>query len=122
MCKLRLSIGIGLLLGLVGTAPSAWSQEVHHAPTVEQCRADQRLWMDRLEQTAFNAIANVSYPELTQWRDEMFECQSVDPTSKFLYYNTSGEIKVELVDRLRGFIRRHNLYDQFLAEDAQGKH
>ena len=35
-----------LWLLLVGTPPQLiHAQEVKHAPTVEQCRADQKLWL-----------------------------------------------------------------------------
>jgi hypothetical protein len=50
-----------LLVVLFGSFNSLASQEVHHAPAVEQCRADQRLWMNEVEQT------NVSTSFLDLW-------------------------------------------------------
>ena len=38
-----------LLVLVLVSFNSLGSQEVKHAPTVEQCRADQRLWLSRLE-------------------------------------------------------------------------
>jgi hypothetical protein len=35
------------------------------------------------------------------------------------YYNTTSETTTEQWIRFAKFLRRHNLYDQFLAEDAQ---
>ena len=35
--------------------------------------------------------------------------------------NVYAESNSEKVIRLESFLDRHNLYDQFLAEDAQGK-
>jgi hypothetical protein len=34
-----------LLLLMVTPLQLVYSQEVHHAPTVDQCRADQELWL-----------------------------------------------------------------------------
>src|SRR5262249_29179002 len=50
-------------VGIVG------SQEVKHAPTVEQCRADQRLWLSKLEQVNDkpDPIWPVSFKELMKW-------------------------------------------------------
>jgi hypothetical protein len=98
------------------------AQEVKHAPTVEQCRADQRLWLAKLEQDPpRSGTANVSYNELNAWTIEMMDCESVDPASAKGYYNTLGEATSEQALRAEGFLHRHNLYGQFLAEDAQGK-
>jgi hypothetical protein len=66
-----------VLMGFMGLF-FAWktqAQEVKHAPTVEQCRADQRLWLDKLENTS-ETIED--YRTLGQWAHEMHECESVD--------------------------------------------
>jgi hypothetical protein len=46
------------------------SQEVKHAPTVEQCRADQRLWLSKLESD--NGVVSIGYwresPVTVLWR------------------------------------------------------
>jgi hypothetical protein len=44
MSKLRLSIRLCLLLGLVGAAQAARSQEVKHPPTVEQAQQYEQFW------------------------------------------------------------------------------
>ena len=93
MCKLHLGIGPSLLLGLAGTGPSAWSQEVKDAPTVEQCRADQKLWMAKLERTApADGLANFSFGELVGWKGEMMECRDGDPEFQNQYVSTMSEI------------------------------
>ena len=99
---------------------SLGSQEVKHAPTVECCRADQQLWLAKLEQPN-DGTATVGYNELSGWFREMKDCRKVDPDSELSYYNTTGEINSELIMRLVRFLGRHHLWDQFLAEDAQGK-
>jgi len=51
----------------------------------------------------------------------MGACQDVDPSNRFKYYNTESEITTELMVRLQHFIIRHQLRDEYLAEDAAGK-
>jgi hypothetical protein len=97
------------------------SQEVQHAPTVELCRADQKLWLSKLEEPGNTSLANVTFYELNGWSKEMSDCEKVDPEFHFRYYNTLGEANSEQVLRLTDFLRRHNLWDQFIAEDLQGK-
>lgn len=109
---------LALLVSLCVCSPILNAQEVKHAPTVEQCRADQRLWLSKLEEPA---LANVGYYELNGWVMEMSDCETVDPDFSLRYLNTQSETQSEKLDRVADFLRRHNLWDQFIAEDAQGK-
>jgi hypothetical protein len=54
-----------LLLVMAVPLQSIHAQKVHHAPTVGQCRADQRLWDSMLEQP--KSVNNVSFGELGDW-------------------------------------------------------
>jgi hypothetical protein len=45
----------------------------------------------------------------------------VDHNFEARYRHTEDEIIVEQASRVQNFLKRHNLVDQFLAEDAQGK-
>ena len=45
------------------------AQEVQHAPTVAQCRADQRLWLSRLESQT--EIDTAGFLDLAGWSKEM---------------------------------------------------
>jgi hypothetical protein len=68
------------LLLLVIPYQSIHAQEVHHAPTVEQCRADQRLWLAKLEQSVpVDRVGGIKFGELVGWKGEMLECNDVDP-------------------------------------------
>jgi hypothetical protein len=111
------------LLLLVIPLHSIHAQEVKHAPTVEQCRADQRLWSSKLEQFSGqpDPIWSISFKELMKWERELIDCVQVDLERRNEYSNTAGEIDLERAGRLMRFLHRHNLYDQFIAEDAQGK-
>jgi hypothetical protein len=97
------------------------AQEVEHAPTMEQCRADRAYWMSKLEQPEDKGTADVSYDTLTGWHKEMSKCQVVDPANSERYYNAMGESNAEQLGRMIDFLSRHNLWKEFLDEDAAGK-
>jgi len=101
---------------------SIHAQEVKHAPTVEQCRADQKLRLSRLEEPGGAGVAYVTYNELSGWSSEMLQCAEVDSRLESRYANTMGEINAEQLLRVQRFLNRHNLFNQFIAEDAQGQH
>lgn len=94
------------------------AQEVKHAPTVEQCRADQRLWLDKIE-GSHDALP--SFVTLNSWSQEMADCDSVDPANDTRYYNIRAEIIAVEQARLLSFLARHGLFDKFIEEDNAGK-
>jgi hypothetical protein len=95
-------------------------QEVKHAPTAAQCQADARLWLSKLEDMRPSSLADVSYFNLSDWQSEMSDCKPVDPENVALYQNVSFEAVATRMVRLRDFLIRHNLLDQFTKEDAAG--
>jgi hypothetical protein len=107
-----------LLPAIAGPLQSIHAQ-VEHAPTVEQCRADQKSWYATLEDEA--AVANVGYQELQGWFLEMVKCEKVDSERERWYMATHAAVGLIQGTRLRDFLKRHNLWNQFLAEDAEGK-
>jgi hypothetical protein len=106
-----------LLLRLI-PFQSIHAQEVQHTPTVSQCRADQNSWLAKM--MAMD-IADVSYKELIGRLNEMGDCARLDPERYNDYLRTQALLGVHMSQRETNFIHRHNLWDQFLAEDAQGK-
>ena len=100
----------GLLCPVLGS-----TQQLEHAPTVEQCQADQKLWLKEMAQTT-----EQSFTTLGQRFDEMRQCMELDPTHNNLYYNTGGQALYQRELRLQHFLVRKNLYDDFLAEDMAG--
>ena len=60
------------------------------------------------------------YSTVSQWIFEMMDCEKVDPENKFRYENTMTEAYAVRVIRLRHFVERHGLWEQFIAEDAEG--
>ena|SRR5437868_15431799 len=102
-----------LLVSLVG------AQEIKHAPRIEQCRADQKLWMSKLE--GDNGLKNVSFRELRGWNSVISDCENVDTELHDRYYRTASEITAAMALRLSDFIGRHSLWEKFDIEDEQGK-
>src|SRR5215472_18298499 len=80
------------------------SQEVKHAPTVEQCRADQKLWLGKAQESGGVGVANVSFDQLRGWQGELITCMDVDPESRQLYENTITAISAQQETRLLKFI------------------
>lgn len=56
-----------------------------------------------------------------EWHNEMADCVNVDPSNAFDYNFLASGIRTVQALRLRTFIVRHGLLNEFLAEDAQGK-
>jgi len=100
---------------------SGWAQsEVSHASTLAQCQADHHLWLARDDQ-GMEEFHKLTIPQLRTLQYEMRDCQAVDPSMKWNYYNMKVEFLYVEADRLEGFLFRHHLYDQFIQEDAAGK-
>jgi hypothetical protein len=117
------AIGLSMFLLLFSAVIGAsQTKQVEHAPTVEQCRADQALWLSKLETTPRGSgTSNVDVRTLHAWAVEMDDCKAVDQANELKYYNTEAETTAAVSGRELGFIYRHNLYQQFLDEDAAGK-
>jgi hypothetical protein len=112
--KLNLTLCV-LLLSLI---PSLFSQD--HAPTVEQCRADQRLWAAQLDGNP-EIVRSLAYYQLNDRMGEMADCVAVDRDREIVYADTAGRFNNRQMVRLLDFVKRHELHDQFIAEDAAGK-
>ena len=110
-----------LLLAMAIPLQPIYSEQVEYPLTVEECRAEQTLWMSRLDELNDAGTVNVNYSDLNGWSLRMLLCGSVDPELRWQYNNTQRELSEVQTKRLIRFLVRHNLYGQFLAEDAQGK-
>jgi hypothetical protein len=92
----------------------------NHAPTVEQCRADQRLWQSQIDEMP-KEISKVLFQTLTDRGHEMADCIVVDGSYWQSYSHTAVALHIESSRRLMHFLERHKLLKQFLAEDDAGK-
>jgi hypothetical protein len=110
---------LAITILILATAP-AFAQQIEHAPTVDQCQADQRLWLHRMEDTN-DKLNDVTAYTLLGWSKEMQACDAVDHANSFLYLNTKAEIWAEKYKRLADFVDRHNLWEKFIEEDAAGQ-
>lgn len=119
-----------LLWFVLVSVSAVGSQEVKPAPTVAQCRSDQRLWFSKISDDAKAeeaeglrepVAASISFQQLNFLILQMHDCARIDPEFKKEYYETSGDAAVAANNRLVHFLYRHNLLDQFITEDAQGK-
>jgi hypothetical protein len=107
-----------LLAVLITPLQFIHAQEVKPKPTVEQCRADQQLWLSDLK---WHFPVSAPYTELDRRVGETYFCELADPASVDKYVNTRAELYAEQTNRFVAFLQSHGLYNQFVAEDAQGK-
>ena len=110
-----------LLVSLLSIAPlmgSAKGQE--HVPTVEACREDVATWARTM---GLHGYSNMPYMEVVAREGEVLKCDGLDPDARFksIYETHIRTTEIEIRWRLNDFITRHNLMQEFLLEDAQGK-
>jgi hypothetical protein len=103
-----------LLLVMVTHLQLIHAQEVKHAPTVEQCHADAS------SAPVDASSAPVSYKEMDSWVSKMGQCISVDIDNFELYLHTQAAVLYLQRERTQNFVKRHNQWNQFIPEDAQG--
>ena len=102
-----------LLLASVATG-----QNAKHATAVEQCRADRRLWTVAIEDHSYRRETINTIEERTL---ELTKCAGVDLEYEMAYLDAAMHYSIAEGNRLRSFLKRHHLVDQFKDEDASGK-
>lgn len=120
MAKATLVVGgLSVLFVVMGMGGSPRHQ-VEHAPTVEQCRADQSLWTAKI---LAGDSSDVTFETLGAWSHELAQCQFLDSDPGYVHAYTKSllMIKDAAADRAYSFLQRHNLMKQFLEEDKAGK-
>ena len=104
------------------TTIAAWGQEeIHHAPTAEQCKADLVVW--RAESKA--DVVALTINTLLQRSAYLAECYNVlqdgnDAESARWAVTWQGLYDNHAISRAMKFISRHGLSRQFEKEDAKG--
>ena len=119
---MRASITVALLI-LLFSIPNS-GQQVEHAPTAQQCQADQAVWGDKLDASAEDwghTVKDTTALTIIAWGTEMGSCRIVDPAnySKYLYVQERGLLV--LGSRKAHFMNRHDLNKQFFDEDTAGQ-
>jgi hypothetical protein len=113
--------GIILVLTLLAGIAVA-GQEVPHAPTAEQCKADATVWFNQhlVTPTVDDAL---SFRELSAREKEMADCLDVlepSSTDRRHAYEVGTSYGLMIGKREANFLKRHNLIRQFEKEDANG--
>jgi hypothetical protein len=132
MKQARTATGLFWALAAIFFASPSFSQD--HAPTAEQCKADQAVWGSDYAQTQYNEaetrqiqdgtrnrtdIALLTIPQLKLRMKEMYQCADVVETEP--YQETGNFYNSVITDRYFGFLVRHGLMSQMMKEDAAGK-
>ena len=112
----------------------AISQEVKHAPTLEQCTADMNLWAGEIPGwPAVSAVQNgtraLTVKDMGERMRYIHDCGSAypslhkgtDPDKLPLPQSLISAYEGEIRNRLLDFVERHGLLDKFRQEDQAGK-
>ena len=89
-----------------------------HAPIAAQCQADKAVWLQQLNH---EETTKLLVTELSSRLWEMAACQAVDPPNAGDYVKASTIYLMAVDVRYQNFVKRNNLVQQFLQEDAEGK-
>ncbi len=111
-------IVVVLLLLFCVVSISLSQEPLEHAPTAAQCQADRAVW---IKDFSTGNIKNVPVTTLNGRAMEMGSCMDVDANHAFDYYTVQASSLIETENRQSRFLSRHNLYLQFVEEDAAGK-
>ena len=109
-------------------------QEVKHAPSLQSCEADLRLWASQLEGWPNPSMDQIHAGTKSLTFDElagrMFSISKCEESYPILQRSKSGELsfpttlvsyyKLEETERYIDFIVRHNLASKFKEEDQAG--
>jgi hypothetical protein len=106
-------------------------------PTVTQCQADRKYFAAEIERSSVQTLAaraktrghnsgpprildGLSARELNKRVVEMLACTAVDDDRLESYIETSDALTSVIETREYDFLKRHQLFSQFYAEDAKG--
>jgi hypothetical protein len=115
------------------------SQEIKHAPNVEQCRADLALWDDQLFDYAKAAAAQMNQGsklvvpahteigkltarQLNAHSEEMLHCYVVDKDADYqrTYSRVISGLSNARSARFEDFVLRHGYMKKLILEDEAG--
>jgi hypothetical protein len=107
------------LLGLVWMCSTGCVMAQDHAPTVELCRADSKVWDALLVADSHGQTGLIvrTVRQLFTGSREMKQCASVDSNNLNRYAEVVGVLNSAIGERANKFLLRHNLMDKFEEED-----
>lgn len=104
------------------TEPLSAHAAYPQTPNVEKCRADANAWIADASSTV---VANgpVSYLDLLDRSVEMSQCAVKYPEEPQVkeYSILVDAYKSAAIARLSSFVKRKNLYSEFVKEDSAGQ-
>jgi len=110
-----------MLFLLLTVTSVAWGQDIKHAPTAEQCKADMAVWKPQ------SKADTISLPvrTLLQRSIELYDCNRVlgdvqDRDGVEWALTMRGVYEQHISSRAMKFIDRNGLTHQFYDEDAKG--
>jgi hypothetical protein len=108
------------VIAVLLTAAAAMGQDTHHAPMAEECKTDADLWA---HEYIYNptALRKLTVTELTQRKNEMWKCRVVlqaYPAYEQRAHDTATDYAMLLEVQMENFLKRHNLLQEFIEEDA----
>jgi hypothetical protein len=111
-----------LMLFVLGFATTfVMGQDIHHAPTAEQCRADIAVWKGE-KKTTIIALPVQTLFQRSHYLSECFgvlrDVKDLDEVNWSMMLNKAYE--EHALNRAMKFIDRHNFGPQFYDEDAKG--
>jgi hypothetical protein len=136
------STGLALLLSVCFVIPVAGqidhaslvASQIEHAPTPDQCRADADAWgiptpallVNTEQQFALFSNATAHDASLTAnmldaRMKELSQCMRTDKVNSMRYAEANRAYAIAQLVRMASFMKRHNLTEQFRAEDEQGQ-
>jgi hypothetical protein len=104
------------ILLFIAVVETSLIAQVEHTPTIAQCQAHEQLWSSQVENIDKQPISAL-IPQLR----EMRHCLTIDHDNQSKYHALANELALTHAARMRKFLLRHDLYQQFLSEDAEGK-
>jgi hypothetical protein len=101
------------------TSEQTSEQTVPHAPSVAECRADSAKWAaDAIRAGNGEMFPALTVEQLQNMNHELADCASVDKPRTDDCFGTGTLVTQAILWRYVQFVRKHNLVDQFIAEDA----
>lgn len=109
-----------LIPAMLLVAASAYAQSNGDSPrTLEQCKAVAVSWRTATER--YRVARDFSFEMLHSRDKQVFSCKMEypDAVEQPIWEKISSDLHSDMESRLTDFLQRHNLWNQFLAEDEE---
>jgi len=137
MKKVRWALPLLVLFVVPGAGQiehMAAASQIEHAPTPDQCRADADAWgiptaggLFRNEEQFGKLMSSTAHDRnltakmIDARMRQLSQCMRTDNVQDTRYAEAAKAYTNAYMVRVMNFMNRHNLTEQFLAEDGQGQ-